>query len=76
MQYQARHKTVWQRWFERWGGPVLVVTIILVGTFMAALVLRELRPCGWLDVALRGDGCLCSEVGLADLPLETGEFIP
>ena len=38
-----------RRWFECWGGPILVVTIILVGTLLATLVLRELRPCGWLS---------------------------
>ena len=45
-----------KRWFAYWGGPVLVVAIILVGTFLAALVLRELRPGGLLDVILRGGG--------------------
>lgn len=76
MRYQVGRKTAWQRWFECWGGPILVVTIILVGTFLATLTLRELRPCGWLDVALRGKSCLCSEDGLADLPLEMGGFTP
>jgi hypothetical protein len=65
-----------KRWFACWGGPVLVLAIILVGTFLATLVLRELRPCGWLDVALRGDDCLCTEIDLADSPLEAGELIP
>lgn len=65
-----------KHWFERWGGPILVVAIILAGTFLATLVLRELRPCGWLDVALRGDDCLCREIDLADSPLEAGELIP
>jgi hypothetical protein len=41
-----------KRWFACWGGPVLVVTLILAGTFLATLVLRELRPGGWLDIAL------------------------
>ena len=65
-----------KHWFECWGGPILVVTIILVGTLLATLVLRELRLCGWLDVALRGDHCLCSEAGLADLSLETSQLMP
>jgi hypothetical protein len=43
-----------KRWFACWGGPILVVTLILIGTFTAALVLRELRPGGLLDVVLRG----------------------
>ncbi|MBN1813625.1 MAG: hypothetical protein JXA14_17430 [Anaerolineae bacterium] len=65
-----------RRWFARWGGPALVLAIILVGTFLATLVLRELRPCGWLDVALRGDDCLCMEIDLAGSPLEASECIP
>jgi dolichol kinase len=44
-----------RRWTECWGGPILVLSIILISTLLATLVLRELRPCGWLDVAL-GDG--------------------
>jgi hypothetical protein len=43
-----------ERWFACWGGPILVITLILIGTFVAALVLRELRPGGLLDVVLRG----------------------
>jgi hypothetical protein len=54
----------------------LVVAIILVGTFLAALVLRELRPCGSLDVALRGDDCLCAEVDAVESSLEASVFIP
>jgi hypothetical protein len=45
-----------RRWFACWGGPILVVTLILAGTFVAVLVLRELRPGGLLDVVLRGGG--------------------
>ena len=65
-----------KHWFECWGGPILVVMIILVGTLVAMLVLRELRPCGWLDVALRGDDCLCAEVDNAESPLEASGFVP
>jgi hypothetical protein len=65
-----------KRWFACWGGPILVLAIILVGTFLATLVLRELRPCGRLDVALRGGDCLCAEVGLAGSSLEAGRFMP
>jgi hypothetical protein len=54
-----------RRWFECWGGPILVLTIILVGTLVATLVLRGLRPCGWLDVTLRGEGCMCIALDLA-----------
>jgi hypothetical protein len=43
-----------KHWFACWGGPILVVTLILAGTFIAALVLRELRPGGLLDIVLRG----------------------
>lgn len=65
-----------KHWFECWGGPILVVAIILVGTLVATLLLRELRPCGLLDVALRGDGCLCETVNVVEPPLETSGFIP
>ena len=64
-----------RRWVACWGGPALVVAIILVGTLLATLALRELRPCGWLDVALRGDGCLCVE-GVAADHLKVSEVIP
>ena len=53
-------------WIECWGGPTLVVVIILVSTLVATLVLRELRPCGWLDAALRGGGGLCTEVVVSE----------
>ena len=43
-----------KRWFACWGGPIMVVTLILAGTFIAALVLRELRPGGLLDMIFRG----------------------
>jgi hypothetical protein len=65
-----------KRWFARWGGPILVITMILIGTLVATLVLRELRPCGWLDIALRGDACLCEEVHVVDSPSESGRFVP
>ncbi len=65
-----------KRWFARWGGPILVVTLILTGTLVATLVLRELRPCGWLDITLRGDACLCEEMHVADLPSEASGFVP
>jgi hypothetical protein len=55
-----------RRWIECWGGPTLVVVIILVSTLVATLVLRELRPCGWLDAALRGGGGLCAEVAVSE----------
>jgi hypothetical protein len=42
-----------KRWFECWGGPVLVVTLILASTFIAMLVLRELRPGGLIDGLVR-----------------------
>lgn len=65
-----------KRWFACWGGPILILTIVLVGTFLATLVLRELRPCGFLDVALRGDARLCEEVNISDSPLEASGFVP
>jgi hypothetical protein len=43
-----------KHWFECWGGPILVVAIILLGTFLAAFVLWELRPGGFLNVILSG----------------------
>lgn len=55
-----------RRWIKCWGGPILVLTIILTGTLLATLVLRELRPCGLLDAALRGGGGLCTEVVVSD----------
>jgi hypothetical protein len=55
-----------RRWLECWGGPTLVVAIILVSTLVATLVLRELRPCGWLDAALRGGGGLCAGVVVSE----------
>ena len=55
-----------RRWIECWGGPTLVVAIILVSTLVATLVLRELRPCGWLDAVLRGNGGLCTEMVVSE----------
>jgi hypothetical protein len=65
-----------KHWFECWGGPILVVTIVLVGTLLATLVLRELLPCGWLDIALRGGDCPCSDAGFAGLSLEASQSVP
>jgi hypothetical protein len=55
-----------RRWFECWGGPALVVAIILISTLVATLVLRELRPCGWLDAVLRENGGLCTEMVVSE----------
>ena len=63
-------------WVACWGGPALVVAIILVSTLLATLALRELRPCGWLDLALRGDACLCEAVDVAASPLVTSGLVP
>jgi hypothetical protein len=65
-----------KRWVDCWGGPVLVLAIILIGMLLATLALRGLRPCGWLDAALRGGDGLCVEMVAADSQVSMSEAAP
>jgi hypothetical protein len=74
--YPQEGKTKLRRWVDCWGGPTLVLAIILIGMLLATLMLRELRPCGCLDAVLRdGDG-LCVEMISADSDVSASEVGP